>query len=289
MGTRTSQSPEPDFVAFDCETTGLQAGRDHIVELAAVRFSGTTGEITGRQSWLVCPPVPIPLAATRVHGLTDRHVAGKPTIREVLPEFIRFVGERPCVMLAHNAIFDLSFLAAAGGGSIRSVGHHPVVDTYKLARKLLPGRRAYTLHDLARSMRILQPQSHRALEDCELLREVFLRLLRTGLKKGSLPQLLSDGLVCYFDDAIRSVVAPNDCLKLLRDAIRRGTSLDVLYFGGAQPGASRKIRPLELQGDGPVYVVAFCFSCQANRTFRLDRLWVLNGSSRRPLERRVER
>jgi DNA polymerase-3 subunit epsilon len=57
------------FVAFDIETTGLDIEEARIVTAAAVHFRG--GEPDDIRTWLIKVDVPIPAAASDVHGITD--------------------------------------------------------------------------------------------------------------------------------------------------------------------------------------------------------------------------
>jgi DNA polymerase III subunit epsilon len=55
----------------------------------------------------------VPNDIQRVHGITDQMVQGKPTIDQILPQLIEFLGLPDTILLAHNVPFDLSFLAMA--------------------------------------------------------------------------------------------------------------------------------------------------------------------------------
>ena len=62
---------------------------------------------------LVDPQCEISAEVTQIHGITNKMVRGKPTICEVLPRFVEFLGGPDSVLLAHNAAFDLGFLGFA--------------------------------------------------------------------------------------------------------------------------------------------------------------------------------
>ncbi len=74
------------FVVFDCETTGLDPVKDEVVQLGAVRI--VNGRIVPgeRIDALVKPPIPIPAASTRVHGIRRVRRCGCSTIRRNLPD-----------------------------------------------------------------------------------------------------------------------------------------------------------------------------------------------------------
>ena len=106
------ESLERPVVFFDLETTGLDADAgDEIIEVGAVPIlDGEIREDCAFQS-LIDPDRPIPPDSTRVHGITEEMVKGKPRVEVVLPEFLRFCGPHPLV--AQNADFDMNFLRAA--------------------------------------------------------------------------------------------------------------------------------------------------------------------------------
>ena len=95
------------IIAFDLETTGFIAGVDQIVEIGAVRFENGVPE--AKFSTLIDPKMPIPPAASKVNGISDEMVAGKPLISQVLEPFAEFCGAD--ILVAHNAPFDYQFLA----------------------------------------------------------------------------------------------------------------------------------------------------------------------------------
>lgn len=99
-----------DYVAFDCETTGLYPAQgDEIIQIGAIRIVG--GRVLRAETFerLVNPGRPIPASSTKFHGLSDADVARAPAIGSVLAEFRSFVGD--AVLVGHNVAFDLKFLA----------------------------------------------------------------------------------------------------------------------------------------------------------------------------------
>ena len=166
------------FTAFDVETTGLNSGRDSIVEIGAIRFN-SEGEI-GRFSTLVDPGFPMPEEAGEVNNITDETLAGQPLIREALPAFTNFAADS--ILIAHNAPFDCGFINA-GLARLYDDGYTPfpalpnrVADTLIMARRLLPGRARYNLQDITAFIGIKALDAHRAFDDARLCMELFLHL-----------------------------------------------------------------------------------------------------------------
>jgi DNA polymerase III epsilon subunit-like protein len=73
-----------------------------------------------------------------VHGITDAMVRGQPTVEQVIPHFVEFLGAPTTILLAHNAPFDLGFLAMALTRLGIAYPLHNVFDTLDIARRLYP-------------------------------------------------------------------------------------------------------------------------------------------------------
>jgi predicted DnaQ family exonuclease/DinG family helicase len=158
------------FVALDVETTGLDPGRDEIIEFGAVRVSD--GVIVERFSELAKPRRPIPLVIERLTGIRNSDLADRPPQEIALSRFLDFVGDSPVVM--HNADFDSAFLRAKTGGLFGNRTY----DTLLLARIALPTLPRHDLATTARFLEITPLESHRALGDAETTALVWLALLK---------------------------------------------------------------------------------------------------------------
>lgn len=73
---------------FDLEATGINISQDRIIEIAVIKLfpDGTTDS----KSDLINPERPIPEESSRIHGIYDKDVAGKPTFKEVAKDYARF-------------------------------------------------------------------------------------------------------------------------------------------------------------------------------------------------------
>ena len=171
-------------VVFDCEMTGLDPdGGDEIISIAGVRVVNRrvlTGETFNR---IIDPGCPIPPASVRFHGLTDEDVRGQPSIERVLPEFRQFTGDD--VLVAHNAAFDMKFLAAKEESSgVRF--DNPVLDTLLLSVLLDGEEEDHSLDNLCQRYSVTMSGRHTALGDtlatAELLVHLIERLEARGYK-----------------------------------------------------------------------------------------------------------
>src|SRR6185312_10097690 len=124
---------EVAFVVVDLETTGGSPIDDAITEIGAVRFEGAAR--VGSFQTLVDPERPIPPAITHLTGISDRSVAGAPSLATILPTFLEFA--RGAVIVAHNASFDVGFLNANLLRLDYPTLATPAVCTAKLARRLV--------------------------------------------------------------------------------------------------------------------------------------------------------
>lgn len=144
------------WIALDIETTGLSPTRDVIRELAVVPFGidDDYRERVQRFTPADFQPRPRPAARTR------------------LVDFLHAIGEE-AVLVAHNAAFDLAFLAEA----FRRARVSPFVlrayCTLRLARVLLPGLPRYDLAALRERLHLESGPSHVALADARAVAALF--------------------------------------------------------------------------------------------------------------------
>lgn len=106
------------WMGFDTETTGINPGSDRIVTAALVlRLGGAapTGE-DRTHTWLANPGVPIPEAASAVHGISTEYARehGRP-ISDVIDEVAATLvahWQRGFPVVAFNAPYDITILDA---------------------------------------------------------------------------------------------------------------------------------------------------------------------------------
>jgi len=158
-----------DFTIIDIETTGLSAYYHHITEIAALKYK--KGRVVDEFCTLVNPGVKIPAFITRLTGIDDEMVNGKPKISKVIPQFNKFLGKS--VFVAHNAGFDYKFLDEALRNHVGSNLENPKLCTCKLARRLLPELPSKRLSSLCEHFGINNNQAHRARSDAFSTLKIF--------------------------------------------------------------------------------------------------------------------
>jgi len=170
------------YVVVDLETTGLRPGQSGICEIGAVRLRGF--EVEAEFETLVDPGLPIDAGASSVTGLRTEQLRGAPRPPEAVRSFLAFAGDG--VLVAHNARFDLAFLDRETERLTGSRIGSPVVDTVRLARKLLAGRVAgFGLGQLAWFLGTAERPCHRALPDARATAELLLALIGLAQERGA--------------------------------------------------------------------------------------------------------
>ncbi len=159
---------DTEFIAFDIETTGLNAISDRMTEIGAVLFSG--GSILSTFNTFVNPGIPIPERITDLTGITDADVAEAPAEAEALQRFLDFAGDRP--LIAHNASFDIGFMRAAANR--HRIAFDPVyLDTLGLARALLQKQKRFTLDSVSNHLELPKFNHHRASDDAMVVARIM--------------------------------------------------------------------------------------------------------------------
>ena len=164
------------FCVVDLETTGGSAqGGSMITEVGAVKVRG--GEVLGEFQTLVNPHERIPAFIAVLTGITDSMVATAPSIEQVLPQFLEFA--HGCVLVAHNAPFDVGFLKFFAARQGRPWPKFEVLDTAKLARRVITRDDAPNckLSSLAVAFGSGTTPNHRALSDARATVDVLHGLL----------------------------------------------------------------------------------------------------------------
>jgi DNA polymerase-3 subunit epsilon len=160
------------FCVVDLETTGgSAAGGSMITEVGAVKVRG--GEVLGEFQTLVNPHQAIPPFIAVLTGITDSMVATAPRIEQVLPQFLEFA--QGCVLVAHNAPFDVGFLKYFADQQGRPWPRFEVLDTAKLARRVITRDDAPNckLSSLAVAFGSTTTPNHRALSDARATVDVL--------------------------------------------------------------------------------------------------------------------
>jgi DNA polymerase III subunit epsilon len=103
--------PDNEWVALDCETTGLNVRTDEIISIAAVRIVGNRVMTSERIELLVRPERRVSAESVRVHQLREQDVVGGIAPEAALIQLLYFIGSRPLV--GYYLEFDLAMIDRA--------------------------------------------------------------------------------------------------------------------------------------------------------------------------------
>ena len=170
---------EVTFIVLDLETTGASPATGcAITEIGAIAIRG--GEILEEFSSFVNPQVALPEYIVNLTGITDEMLIDAPLINQVFPDFIEFIDRHEHVhLVAHNAPFDIGFLKAAATQLSHIWPKYEVIDTVKLARRVIERSEIenYKLGTLSQFFNTKALPNHRALDDVKTTVEVLHRLI----------------------------------------------------------------------------------------------------------------
>ncbi|CAH1197124.1 3'-5' exonuclease DinG [Paenibacillus allorhizoplanae] len=160
------------FAVLDFETTGSQPG-DEIIQVGLVIIDQF--EITDRYTSLVNPGISIPSSITTLTGITNEMVADAPSLDQVMSDMFPLLFD--CVLVAHQAAFDLSFLQRG----LTRTGYPPfsgrVLDTMDMLRILFPSISSLQLSMVAALFGIDHERPHQADSDAEVTALIWIHCL----------------------------------------------------------------------------------------------------------------
>jgi DNA polymerase III epsilon subunit family exonuclease len=188
VGQAEAELSRVEFVVVDLETTGWSPEAAAITEIGAVRVRGgrRAGEFVrqGEFASLVNPGVPVPPHIADLTRITDWMLAAAPRLDRVLPGLLDFAGG--CVLVAHNASFDLGFLVAGCHDCGMTWPGFTVLDTVMLARHVMDPDEVpdCKLGTLAGFFGARTAPNHRALSDARATADVLGWLIRRLAHRG---------------------------------------------------------------------------------------------------------
>jgi DNA polymerase III subunit epsilon len=177
------------YAVIDVETTGGQAARDRVIEIAIVLHDGR--EVIDTFSSLIDPECYIPYGITQLTGITQEMVQGQPKFYELARQVVEMT--EGAIFVAHNVRFDYSFLRE----EFRRLGYtftRKLLCTVRLGRMAFPGLPSYSLGRLAPALGIPINGRHRALGDAQATAELLRRILATEENGQEAEQMINLGI-----------------------------------------------------------------------------------------------
>ncbi len=173
---------ELPFSAVDVETTGFYPEKCKIVEVAVVPVNCLAKEPF---QTLIDPETRIPPETSRIHGITDDMVSGKPKIAEVMDQLQNLLANS--IFVSHNVPFDWGFFDKAFFDYFKTPLRMPHLCTLHLSRKYLRIE-SKALGSVCDHLGINLREAHRASADTiavQKILEYFIGFLETrGAKTG---------------------------------------------------------------------------------------------------------
>ena len=215
-------------IVLDTETTGLDYTKEKMVEFAAVRLEN--GKIKDEFQTLINPEQHIRKSSIAIHGITPEMVEDAPTEAEAMPKILEFIADYPIV--AHNAIFDYSFLNEA---SLRTTGNelqNPRIDSQQMFKEIYPEMESHGLEALTNKFNVELNNHHRAMADTMGLALAYPKLKKLYLQKYDWESKQLDNIEYLFERFLRIQQTVNTLQSELQDL----KSVFKLYFEqGGEP------------------------------------------------------
>ena len=189
------------YAIIDIETTGGSHKHEKITEIAVYIHDGT--RVVEEFASLINPERNIPYFITNLTGITNEMVADAPRFFEVAKRIVEITEH--CIFVAHNVNFDYHFVRE----EFSRLGYdyqRDILCTVKMSRKLIPGKRSYSLGNLCDDLGIKVIDRHRATGDALATVKLFEMLLSAngGKLKGASTALSKKNLHPDFDTTIIS-------------------------------------------------------------------------------------
>ena len=209
-------------IVLDTETTGLDYTKEKMVEFAGIRLEN--GKVKDTFQTLINPKQHIRKSSIAIHGITQDMVGDAPTENDVMPKILEFIGDYPIV--AHNAIFDYTFLNEA---SLRVTGKaldNPRIDTQQMFKEVYPELESHGLEALTNKFNVELNNHHRAMADAMGLALAYPKLKKLYLQKYDWEVKQLDNVEYLFERFLRIQQAVNTLQSELQDL----KSVFKLYF-----------------------------------------------------------
>lgn len=259
---------EITFALFDVETTGLSPAYGHrVCEVACLCVH--QGEEVGRFESLVDPQRSISAGAFRVNQITSEMLVGAPPFSAIAEPLLAQMEES--VLVAHNAPFDLGFLAKELEIARLAPPEGPIIDTLALSRRIYRSA-SHSLSAITRTLQLPAEPTHRAMSDVQATRCLLDRMLHDLESRWNVTTLaqvidFQGGPIPYPHP--RTLPLP----PALAEALESKGRVLMRYVDARGQETERVVRPLSIgEQQGYLYLTAHCYWREELRTFRLDRI-----------------
>lgn len=215
-------------IVLDVETTGLDYTKEKMVEFAGLRLEN--GKIKDEFQTLINPQQHIRKSSMAVHGITEEMVQDAPTEAEIMPKILEFIGDYPIV--AHNAIFDYSYINEASKRTTGKPITNPMIDSQAMFKEVYPDLESCGMEALMNKFHVEFSERHRAMADAMGLALSYPSLKKLYKKKYAWQMKQIENVEYLFERFLRIQGAVSTMQAELQDL----KSIFKLYFEqGGEP------------------------------------------------------
>ncbi|MBC74516.1 MAG: hypothetical protein CME64_00715 [Halobacteriovoraceae bacterium] len=262
-------------VAFDLEMTGLSAVVDKVIEIAAIKIDADQSVSTFHE--LINPLIEIPEQSIQYHNITNDMVRMKPTLKKPLQDFHDFFGNLP--LIAHNALFDASFIIKGLHEHNLSFSRSDIFDSCKMSRAVYKKRKKeespenFRLSTLAKFYN-LDFTHHQALDDAIIGLKVMANCIGELPSEKRPSKVKELGFLFKLNSFQKreEYILPRKYRPIAEYASKK-TLIDIAYQGGSLKGQFRPVRPVAVlpmpQG---LALYAECLNSKTYKYFKLKKI-----------------
>ena len=174
--TTCRQKSSETYVAFDCETTGLNPKVDRILSIGAVKFSKERIFIKDNKEWIIQQEQQN-TESIKIHGiLPSTSTEALFSEEEAIKEFLNFIGNS--ILVGHHINFDCAMVNEAlkrlGAGRLKN-SKKDTNSLYK-SKGHFAHEQNFSLDKLCEVFDIKSSNRHTALGDAYITAMIFQRL-----------------------------------------------------------------------------------------------------------------
>lgn len=190
LNFQKSTSKDGKYLVFDLETTGLNAFKHSIIEIAWILLDKDL-KVVEENCFIIKQNSEVPIEAFNIHGIDKAKSIELGVEKEFAFEKFRQASDNSLYYVAHNIDFDSSFIAS----NISHLKPHKTICTMKKSTSYcrIPkysgrGYKWPTLTELAgvlfyNTMLVEIPEKHNAANDCKIAAKCFIKLKEIGVIK----------------------------------------------------------------------------------------------------------
>ena len=229
------------YIVFDIETTGFNRKTDEIIEIAAIKYSGS--DIDEFHELVKINGI-IPIKISSLTGITNESIQDSDTIDIVLPKFLSFIGD--LTLVGHNIkSFDIPFINQFCFDLRLPLINNPLIDTLPLSRDKLPELKSHKLPDLCKYYGIDTSNAHQALADCYMCDSIYRFLIsdvaNNDIEIHEASNPFQKKILSILDKIILKKELPNNSLRLRENKNKVSDSYSILISEPPYPIGSERL------------------------------------------------